>query len=60
LAKRTAAGRPRPEEDDLAAALRCLTLLFPDGRAKAVVRQAHSATCARYIAKAIWPKDGLL
>ena len=51
MAKHTAAWRPRPEEGDLAAALRYLTLLFPDGRAKALVRQARSAACVRYIAK---------
>lgn len=51
MAKHTTKWKPRPEQDDLRAALHYLTLLFPDRRVRDLVRRAKSATCVEYVAK---------
>lgn len=51
MAKHTAKWRPRPQQDDLRAALQYLTLLFPDKLAQELIRKARSGTCVEYVAK---------
>jgi hypothetical protein len=51
MAKHVVKWKRRPEKDDIRAALRYLTLLFPDGYAKSIARRASSAKSIHYVAK---------
>ncbi len=51
MTKQLVEWKPRPEEADFRAALRYLTLLLSDSRAKGIARRARSAACVQHVAK---------